>query len=43
MHPEWMRKAQKQIDDIVGSDRLPSFADRSHLPYIEAVVRGEWI
>ncbi|KJA24943.1 hypothetical protein HYPSUDRAFT_76269 [Hypholoma sublateritium FD-334 SS-4] len=39
MHPEWINKAQKQIDDIVGPDHLPSFADRSRLPHIEAVVR----
>jgi hypothetical protein len=26
---------------VVGTDRLPTFADRIHLPYIDAVVRGE--
>ena len=43
MHPEWIHKAQKKIDDIVGPDRLPSFADRPRLPYIEAVMRGQFI
>lgn len=43
MHPEWTHKAQKQIDDIVGPDRLPSFADRSRLLYVETVVRGKYI
>ena len=43
MHPEWIHEAQKQIDDIVGLDRLPSFADRPHLPYIEAVMRGQFV
>ncbi len=43
MHPEWTHKAQKQIDDIVGPDRLPSFADRPRLPYIEAVMRGQFV
>ncbi|KJA24944.1 hypothetical protein HYPSUDRAFT_1073693 [Hypholoma sublateritium FD-334 SS-4] len=39
MYPDWMHKVQEQIDDIVGPDRLPSFADRSRLPYVEAAVR----
>jgi len=34
--PEVQRKAQMEIDAIVGSDRLPSFADRVSLPY------GQW-
>lgn len=36
-HPEVMAKAQKEIDSVVGNDRLPTFADRKNLPYIEAV------
>lgn len=43
MHPGWMHKVQNQIDDVVGPDRLPSFADRPRLPYIEAAVRGKYI
>ncbi|KAG6919129.1 hypothetical protein DXG01_008936 [Tephrocybe rancida] len=31
--------AQKEIDAIVGSERLPSFKDRPFLPYVEAIVR----
>ena len=34
-----MRKAQTQIDAIVGQDRLPTFGDRERLPYIEAIVK----
>ncbi|KAJ6490101.1 cytochrome P450 [Mycena sanguinolenta] len=30
----------REIDAIVGEDRLPSFKDRPHLPYVEAIVRG---
>ncbi|KAG1797908.1 cytochrome P450 [Suillus variegatus] len=33
------KKAQAEIDAIVGTDRLPSFADRDSLPYIEALVK----
>ncbi|KAJ6467355.1 cytochrome P450 [Mycena sanguinolenta] len=39
LHPEWIPRAQREIDAIVGEDRLPSFKDRPHLPYIEAIVR----
>lgn len=36
-HPEVVRKAQEEIDRVIGSDRLPTFADRPHLPYIDAI------
>ncbi|KAF7341645.1 Cytochrome P450 2B19 [Mycena sanguinolenta] len=39
LYPEWIPRAQKEIDTIVGEDRLPSFKDRPHLPYVEAIVR----
>ncbi|RYP52908.1 hypothetical protein DL768_002004 [Monosporascus sp. mg162] len=38
MYPEAQRKAQEEIDRVVGSQRLPCFEDRGHLPYVEAVV-----
>ena len=38
-YPHIMRKAQAQIDKVVGRDRVPTFADRPHLPYIRAVVK----
>ncbi len=41
--PKWVHEAQKQIDDIVGTDRLPTFVDRPRLPYIDAIVRGRCI
>jgi hypothetical protein len=37
--PDVQKKAQAEIDTIVGPDRLPSFADRASLPYIEAIVK----
>lgn len=37
LYPEVQRKAQAEIDAVVGNDRLPEFADRVHLPYINAV------
>ena len=38
LNPDVMRKAQAEIDAVVGQDRLPSFADRQSLPYINALV-----
>ena len=38
-HPDIMRKAQAEIDSVIGRDRVPTFADRPHLPYIRALVR----
>jgi hypothetical protein len=32
-HPDALRKAQAEIDKIVGTDRLPTFSDRAALPY----------
>ncbi|KAF9484052.1 cytochrome P450 [Pholiota conissans] len=37
LHPEVMRKAQEEIDSVIGNERLPCFADRPNLPYVNAV------
>ncbi|KZT24415.1 cytochrome P450 [Neolentinus lepideus HHB14362 ss-1] len=39
MHPEVQRRAQAEIDAVVGRSRLPDFSDRDSLPYINAVVK----
>ncbi|KAJ3936904.1 MAG: cytochrome P450 [Lentinula lateritia] len=39
LYPEVARKAQAEIDAVVGNDRLPTFADREHLPYVDALVK----
>jgi cytochrome P450 len=43
-HPEVQRKAQVELDAVVGSDRLPTITDRSSLPYVHAIVKelGRW-
>jgi len=38
LHPEVQTKAQTEIDRVVGSDRLPTLADRKDLPYIDAIL-----
>ena len=37
LHPEVQEKAHKEIDEVVGRDRLPGFQDRDRLPYINAI------
>jgi len=38
VHPEVQRKIQQQLDDTLGTQRLPTFADRASLPFIDYVV-----
>ena len=38
LYPEVQLKAQQEIDRVIGRDRLPTFEDRSSLPYINAIV-----
>ncbi|KAH0580683.1 hypothetical protein H2248_002170 [Termitomyces sp. 'cryptogamus'] len=39
VNPEAQRKAQDEIDAVIGRKRLPDFSDRPNLPYVEAVYR----
>ena len=39
LYPDVQKKAQAEIDALVGSNRLPDFEDRPSLPYINAVVK----
>ena len=39
LYPEVQKKAQAEIDAVVGPNRLPDFQDRPSLPYINAVVK----
>ena len=38
-YPEVQRKAQEEIDRVVGSDRLPNIRDREDLPYVNAIAK----
>ena len=39
LNPDVLRKAQAQLDAVVGPGRLPEYADRGNLPYITAIVK----
>jgi Cytochrome P450 len=39
LFPEAQRKAQKELDEVIGSTRLPDFEDRVNLPYINALCK----
>jgi hypothetical protein len=39
LYPEAQRKAQEEIDRVVGTTRLPTFNDRPNLPYVDALVK----
>ena len=38
LNPAVQDKAQKQIDAVVGTTRLPTMEDRPLLPYIDAIL-----
>ena len=38
-YPEVQSRIQRELDDVIGRDRLPSLADRPNLPYTEAVIQ----
>ncbi|KDR70119.1 hypothetical protein GALMADRAFT_254949 [Galerina marginata CBS 339.88] len=38
-HPEVQVQAQKELDRVIGRDRLPDFNDRPSLPYISAILK----
>ncbi|KAJ6588208.1 cytochrome P450 [Mycena capillaripes] len=37
--PEVQKNAQEELDRVVGTDRLPTYADQDALPYINAIVK----
>ena len=38
-YPEVQKKAQLELDTVIGQDRLPEFSDLESLPYIRAMVK----
>lgn len=39
LYPDVQKKAQAELDDVVGPNRLPEFEDRDSLPYITAITK----
>ena len=38
-NPDAIKKAQQELDKVVGPDRTPTFEDEKSLPYIRAIVK----
>jgi cytochrome P450 len=38
IYPDVQRRAQAELDAIVGRERLPEFSDQDRLPYVRAVI-----
>ena len=38
-HPEVARRAQEELDRVVGRERMPGFGDEERLPYLRAVIK----
>ncbi|TFK33800.1 cytochrome P450 [Crucibulum laeve] len=45
LYPDVQKKAQRELDKVIGVDCLPTNEDRCSLPYLEAIYRetGRWI
>ena len=39
LYPLVQKKAQNEVDSVVGQDRLPTFSDRERLPYVSALIK----
>lgn len=37
--PDVQKRAQAELDEVVGRDRLPTFSDYEHLHYIRAIIQ----
>jgi cytochrome P450 len=38
LNPDVQAKARKEIDDVIGQDRLPTIKDKASLPYIRSIM-----
>ncbi|KAI5122656.1 hypothetical protein M0805_007918 [Coniferiporia weirii] len=39
LYPEVAKRAQEEIDNVIGTDRLPTLDDRQRLPYIDCILK----
>lgn len=38
LHPEIQKKGQKIMDEALGGNRMPTFADAGSIPYVDAII-----
>ena len=38
LHPEAFKRAQEELDRVIGRSRLPDFEDRGSLPYLDCIL-----
>ncbi|ETW78166.1 cytochrome P450 monooxygenase 95 [Heterobasidion irregulare TC 32-1] len=45
LYPEAQKRAQSELDQVLGGDRLPNFSDKDRLPYVHALLKEvlRWI
>ena len=39
LYPDVLRKAQAELDAVVGASRLPDWDDKDELPYVNAIIK----
>ena len=39
LYPDAFKKAQEEIDRVVGPERLPEWEDRAALPYLDCLMK----
>ena len=39
LNPSVTKKAQAELDSVLGGGRLPDFSDQADLPYISAIIK----
>lgn len=39
MHPGVVHLAQKELDEVLGGERLPDFSDKPRLPFVSAIMK----
>lgn len=39
LYPDVLKRAQAEVDSVVGRERMPSYGDQNNLPYIDAIVK----
>ncbi|KAG1808629.1 cytochrome P450 [Suillus subaureus] len=39
LYPDVQKRAQEEIEAVIGTDQLPTFEDRPSLPYVDAILR----